>query len=197
MYQLVLASKSPRRKEILKNANLSFHTFSIEISENLSENMSLDDALQELSRRKASAVIEKYARLWSNPTIVLSADTVVCIDNLVLGKPIDRKQAKEHLTRLSSRTHHVKTAFCLWNLATKEVLTDVVTSAVEFKTLSETEIEAYLDTDEPYDKAGAYGIQGMGRSFVKSYTESFFNIMGLPIERITEILNLKSWKITG
>jgi septum formation protein len=196
MYNLVLASKSPRRKEILKNANLPFHTFSLEISENLSENMSLDDALQELSRRKASAVIESESSHWSRPTIVLSADTIVVLDNEVLGKPVDRDQAKSYLTRLSGRAHEVKTAFCLWNLETEEILTDCVTSKVEFKTISDSELEIYLDTDEPYDKAGAYGIQGMGRSFVASYTNSFFNIMGLPIERVLEILQQKNWKIS-
>ncbi|MCB0349341.1 MAG: septum formation protein Maf [Bdellovibrionales bacterium] len=196
MYQLVLASQSPRRKEILQNANIPLHTFSSEISENLNENMSLDDALQELSRRKASAVIEKYASLWSRPTIVLSADTVVVLDDDILGKPKDRAHAKSHLTRLSGRTHAVKTAFCLWNLDTKEVFTDCVTSKVEFKVISPEELEAYLDTDEPYDKAGAYGIQGMGRSFVSSHDNSFFNIMGLPIERVLEVLSTKDWKIS-
>jgi septum formation protein len=196
MYQLVLASKSPRRQEILKNANLSFHTFSSEISENLNENMSLDDALQELSRRKASASIEKYASLWSRPTIVLAADTIVVLNRDILGKPIDRNQAKSFLTRMSGRTHEVKTAFCLWNLNTSEILSDCITSTVEFKKISEAEIDRYLDTDEPYDKAGAYGIQGMGRSFVASHTNSFFNIMGLPIERVLEVLQQKKWIIS-
>jgi septum formation protein len=196
MYQLVLASKSPRRQEILKNANLSFHTFSSEISENLNENMSLDDALQELSRRKASAAIEKYASLWSRPTIVLAADTIVVLNRDVLGKPIDRAEAKNFLSRLSGRNHDVKTAFCLWNLETNEILSDCITSEVEFKKISDAELERYLDTDEPYDKAGAYGIQGMGRSFVASHTNSFFNIMGLPIERVLEVLQQKKWVIS-
>ncbi len=196
MYQLVLASKSPRRKEILKNANLPFHTFSVEISENLNENMSLDDALRELSRRKASAVFDKYASLWSRPSIVLAADTVVVLDSDILGKPKDKNEAKEYLTRLSGRAHEVKTAFCLWNLDTKEIITECITSKVEFNKLTDEQIESYILTDEPYDKAGAYGIQGAGRSFVSSFDNSFFNIMGLPIERVLELILAKGWKIS-
>lgn len=196
MYQLILASRSPRRAEILKNAKLSFHTFSVEISENLSENMSLDSALQELSRRKAGAVVEKYAGLWSKDTIVLAADTIVVLNGEILGKPKDREQAKSYLLRLSGREHEVKTAFCLWNLKTSQIETACENSMVKFKEITAAELESYLDTDEPYDKAGAYGIQGMGRSFVTSFTNSFYNIMGLPIEKVLETLDRLRWKIS-
>ena len=196
MYYLILASSSPRRREILKNARLDFQTFSIEISENLNENMSLDDALMELSRRKAEAVIHTYGQDFQDPSLVLAADTVVVHENEVLCKPKDQEQARSFLERMSGNTHLVKTAFCLWNIKKEEVFTEVCTSEVYFKDLDQETILNYIASDEPYDKAGGYGIQGEGRYFVDRHTNSFYNIMGLPIERILEILKEKDWVVS-
>lgn len=195
MYYLVLASSSPRRKEILKKSHLFFQTFSVEISENMNENMSLDEALMELSRRKAEAVIETFGEEFLKPSIVLSADTVVVYENEVLGKPKDQEEARVYLERMSGSKHLVKTAFCLWNQKTAKMITEVETSEVFFKTLEEETITRYIQTEEPYDKAGGYGIQGEGRNFVDKYTGSFYNIMGLPIEKILEISKELNWNL--
>jgi len=194
MYKIVLASSSPRRQTILQKAGFAFRTFSVEISENISENMSLDDALMALSRRKAEAVYQTYGEDISDHAILLAADTIVEFEGNILGKPKDQAEAKCFLSKMAGNMHLVKTAFCLWNLKLGEQICDIETSVVYFKPLDTKFLQAYINSEEPYDKAGAYGIQGKGKGFVEKYEGSLNNIIGLPIEKIQTILNKKKWQ---
>jgi septum formation protein len=123
----------------------------------------------------------------------LGADTIVVIDSLIMGKPENKKQAREMIERLSGREHKVFTGFTLAHDATKVYKTKIISSAVRFKKISPEEMEWYISCDEPYDKAGGYAAQGKGASFIKSIRGSYTNVIGLPLcEVLEELKNLKA-----
>jgi septum formation protein len=132
---------------------------------------------------KALAIAKKYPDAW-----VLGADTIVVIDNLILGKPKSKAQARGMLERLSARVHKVFTGFTLAHVASKVTKTKVIQSAVQFKTISLEEMEWYISCDEPYDKAGGYAVQGKGAYFIKSIRGSYTNVIGLPLCEVLEEL---------
>ena len=181
MSEIILASKSPRRKELFEKLNIPFEVITSEATEEIDQSMAPDKIVVELSIRKAKAVAVQYPN-----RIVIGADTIVVCRNSILGKPTGRSHAKEMLTMLSDETHSVYTGVAI--IHEQRVHAFYEKTDVTFWKLSHDEMEAYLDSDEPYDKAGAYGIQGMGACFVKSITGDFYAVMGLPISRLYRLL---------
>jgi septum formation protein len=182
-YKIILASKSPRRKQLLEGLNLPFEVVVREVDEVFPENMPMEEIPVYLARLKAEPFLEEQ----ENKVLVITADTIVWIDGEVLGKPVDYQHAVEMLRKLSGRTHVVVTGVCLTS-AEKQVAFSSVTD-VHFKELSDEEIEYYLDLYHPYDKAGAYGVQEwIGYIAIDRIKGSYFNVMGLPVGRLYEEL---------
>lgn len=172
MGDLILASASPRRAELLAAMGLEFKVFPADIDESVSQ-ASPREAVMLLAKNKALHVLQHR-----QGCVVLGADTLVCIDNELLGKPRDEMEAVSMLKKLSGRWHTVYTGVCL---AEKEqVLVDSCETKVLFDALTDAEIEAYVLSREPFDKAGAYAIQGMAAQFVKEICGNYANVMGLP-----------------
>jgi len=186
--QFILASASPRRDELLRSVGLKFKIIPAHVNEEYLKVESARKHVRRLSRDKAMVIAQKNPDAW-----VLGADTIVVIDGLILGKPKNKKHAREMLARLSDREHKVFTGFTLAHDATKVYKTKVIQSAVKFKKISPKEMEWYLNSDEPYDKAGGYAAQGRGASFIKSIRGSYTNVIGLPLcEVLEELQNLKA-----
>jgi septum formation protein len=180
---LVLASASPRRRELLGMVGISFEIIPSRIEE--TELNGADPALtaRSYARKKAEAVARQEgdrADHW-----FLGVDTIVILDRRVMGKPADRDQAREFLSTLSGRRHQVITAYCLLRPSGRELLEKTISSQVKIRAMAPAEIEAYLDTDEPYDKAGAYAAQGVGASLVEAIEGSYTNVVGLPLAELT------------
>lgn len=178
----ILASKSQRRSDILSRY-IDFKVISYDIEENNIDYDSPEQLVMALSFEKGIEVAKNNLE-----DIVLSADTLVVIDNKVLGKPRSRDEAKIMIKKLSGREHRVLTAYSIFKLDKKIKYTDYVESSVKFKNLSEEDIENYLDRGEYIDKAGAYGIQGLGAILVEKINGDFENIVGLPISKIADDL---------
>jgi septum formation protein len=185
-YKIILASKSPRRKQLLEGLNLPFDVIVSEVDEVFPENMDIEDIPVYLAKLKAEPFINAQ-KDGEDPLLVITADTIVWIDGEVLGKPLDHDHAYEMLEKLSGRKHIVVTGVCLTS-AEKQVTFTSVTE-VHFKELSDDEIEYYLDQYHPYDKAGAYGVQEwIGYIAIDRIEGSYFNVMGLPVGRLYEEL---------
>ena len=187
MKQLILASQSPRRKELLEKCGFPFRVEAAEIDETLPADLPLTEAIQDLSKRKASAILKLHP-----DAVVLGSDTIVVLDNTVLGKPADRQEAKEMLRKLSGRSHQVITGFCL--LSSRKCHTDVSVSHVHFSPLTEHEIDAYVSSGEADDKAGSYGIQGLAGKFITHIEGDYYTIVGLPLAKVyQELKNLQDY----
>jgi septum formation protein len=182
MSQLILASGSPRRKEILEQVDISFEVMKSDVEEVITKTDPAE-IVMELSRQKAEDVFGKL----DDPAIVLGADTVVAYDGKILGKPEDEEDAKAMLRLLSGKKHSVFTGVTLVN--DKRTETFYEETVVEFYPMSEEEIEAYVLSGEPMDKAGAYGIQGKAAAFIKGIQGDYYNVVGLPIAKV--IINLQ------
>ena len=174
--KLVLASKSPRRSEILKNAGIDFTVRVADADETIPEGTKPQDAVVFLAARKALAVER------ADDETVLGADTIVVLDDKILGKPKDREDAFNMLRSLSGRVHSVFTGVCA--VGDGISLTFAEETKVEFYPLTDDEINEYLDTNEPYDKAGAYGIQGIASKFIRGIEGDYFNVVGLPVSSV-------------
>lgn len=172
---MILASGSPRRQEILKEVGFNFKVVVPEIEEVSKEEEPVKKIL-DISRKKAMSVGEKYTNEY-----VLSADTVVVVDDKFLGKPKNVEEAREYLSSLSGREHEVITAYTFMNIEKNIFLSDYSVSKVKFYKLNEETINWYIETGEYKDKAGAYGIQGKGRVLVENINGDFFSIMGFPV----------------
>jgi septum formation protein len=183
MTDLVLASKSPRRAELLRQLGLTFSTVKPEVEEVLLPGESPEEIVLRLARDKSNAVRQKLI----GPKIVIAADTVVVIDNRIIGKPKSREDGIETLERLSGREHKVYTGVVI---STDSHQFPIVSETkVHFRTLSKEEAEKYWLTGEPVDKAGAYGIQGIGALFVSGIEGSYSNVVGLPLMETAHLLN--------
>ena len=194
MKQLILASQSPRRSEILKKAGYNFVSFPVYVSEIPNKNLSLDEQILDIAGRKAKAVFEQLKASEKVPdAVVLTADTMVCFNSKALGKPEDENRAFEYLRLLSGQQHQVKTAVWLLDLSTGEKVTHLETTEVYFKKIADSEILEYVATGEPMDKAGAYAIQGIGAKFVEKFEGDFNNVVGLPLHAIEKLFKLKGW----
>lgn len=179
-FNLILASASPRRRELLANSGLKFTLAEkFNCPEEFSEELAVEEVAAHLALRKSHA----YPKELQQNDILLTADTVVIVDNTILGKPANREEAIKMLSTLSGRTHSVVTGVAL--RMTDRTYFFSVSSSVSFRELEEEEIIYYIDTFKPYDKAGAYGIQEwIGYVAIESIEGSFFNVMGLPIQRL-------------
>ncbi len=181
MARFILASASPRRKELLQKAGYTFEIVVSDADESLPAGITPEKAVQLNAARKAQAVAE------TNPgAVVLGCDTVVAIDGEILGKPGDEAEAKRMLRRLSGNTHTVYSGVCITD-GKKETVFAVATD-VTFYALSARTIDAYVATKEPMDKAGAYGIQGLGCVLVKEISGDYSNVVGLPLSESARAL---------
>lgn len=186
---IILASASPRRKEILENTNVKFKIMSSMIEELTLDNESPCQMVMRLAFEKGMDVASRQ-----KSDLIISADTIVVLDDIILGKPKDEIQAREMIKSLSGRSHQVITGISLINLDNNKKIIDYVISNVKFKSLSEQDINDYISTKESLDKAGAYGIQGYGALLVDEIQGDYFNIVGLPISRLSDLLK-KHFKI--
>ena len=177
---LILASQSPRRRELLKLITSEFQAVCADVDETLPQNISPQEAVLYLSKIKAQP-------FRNNEDTVIGADTVVCIDGKILGKPQDIDEARAMLNLLSGKTHQVFTGVTV--LKGEKECSFFVQTDVTFFALSENEIERYLQTGEPMDKAGAYGIQGYGALLVEKINGDYFNVVGLPVSKLHQVLN--------
>lgn len=179
--RLILASGSPRRRELLTRMNVPFIVEVSDADENVSGRPC--EVVGILAERKARAVAQKH-----DGGLILAADTLVSLDDRALGKPEDDGEARRMLRALSGRAHEVYTGMCLLDAGSGEARVCVVESRVHFRPLTDEEIDAYVATGEPRDKAGAYAIQGGAAGFVEKYEGSYDNIVGLPTEKLSELL---------
>lgn len=175
MPRVILASQSPRRRQLLGQIGLqNFDVLSLEVDESYDSSLTPEEIVATLSRRKADA-----AAVQDAAAIIIAADTMVFLDDLRLGKPHSEEEAFRMLSALSGRTHQVRTGVTV--VRGSQSVTRVETSDVTFRPLSEREIWAYIRTGEPMDKAGAYGVQGKAALFVEGIRGDYFNVMGLPL----------------
>ncbi|HET7579548.1 MAG TPA: Maf family protein [Bacillales bacterium] len=181
MKRLILASGSPRRKQLLTQASLSFDISVSKVDESINEHQTPAEAVQTLALRKAKKVARRYT-----DAVVLGADTVVSIDGTILGKPKNKDDARAMLQRLSGRVHTVYTGTAI--VSTEQTLSFYAGTEVLFWELAEDEIEAYISSGEPFDKAGSYGIQGLGATLVKEIHGDYFTVVGLPLSRTVRAL---------
>lgn len=185
--RLILASKSPRRAEILHRAGITFGVQAAHVNEARRPRESAHTYVRRLAAAKAHVAVER-AKHKKERAIVISADTVVFAQGKILGKPADVKEARRMLRLLSGKTHQVLTGLAIVALPEGKARHHVETTRVKFAKLSNTEIDDYIATGEPFDKAGAYGIQGIGGRFVTAIEGCYFNVMGLPLSRVWTIL---------
>jgi septum formation protein len=186
-YNIILASQSPRRLELLHGLNIPFEVQTIEVDESYPSQLVGVDIPMYLAEKKADAFIEKM----EDNTLLITADTIVWHEGDVFGKPTDKADATRMLKSLSGKTHQVITGVCISTLKRRK--TFHVISEVRFSRLSPEEIEYYLQNFQPYDKAGAYGVQEwIGYIGVEYIEGSYFNVMGLPVQRL--YTELKRWK---
>ena len=195
MYKLILASQSPRRRQLLSEAGFVFTSDSVKLSEIINKNMSLEAAVMDLARQKAEAYFQEHNYMKSKDILVLSADTIVEIDGQILGKPKDKGQAFKFLQQLSGKTHSVITAFCVFDAKKNEFFLDHDRTQVTFRELENEEIESYIATGEPMDKAGGYGIQGRGGQFVAECVGSRNNVVGFPLEKFELMVSKHEWEV--
>lgn len=187
MIQLILASQSPRRREILENLGLSFRVVTADVDETCTE-QNPRRYVEELALRKGQAVL---ARLFAEQaidkeTVILAADTVVAAEGEILGKPRDREDAEHMLRLLSGRTHQVISGIALLSADRIAVASEV--TGVRFSPLTQSEIDFYVSSDEPYDKAGGYAVQGLASLFIDGLDGDYFNVVGLPVKRFHDLL---------
>ena len=182
--KIILGSKSPRRQSLLKQLGLDFEVKSKSVEEVYPENIDKEEIAIHLAELKAKAFEEE---LSDNNTILITADTIVWMDGKVLGKPIDRQDAIKTLRKLSGKTHEVITGVCL--ISSNKKKSFCVNTKVFFSKLTDEEIEYYIDTFKPYDKAGAYGIQEwIGYIGIDRIEGSFYNVVGLPVKALYDEL---------
>lgn len=181
---LYLASGSPRRRELLAQLGVSFEIIVTDVDESLRAGEAPEDYVGRLARDKARAALK---RITGRRAPVLGADTAVVVDQDILGKPVDRNAAVAMLRRLSGRKHDVLTAVSIVD-SEREVMA-ISRTVVTFRLLSDAEIEAYWESGEPHDKAGAYAIQGRGAVFIEAIRGSYSGVVGLPIFETARLLN--------
>jgi septum formation protein len=174
--KIILASTSPRRSELLKQIGVEFELASGNVQERPHPDEAPPDYITRVARAKVIAVA-----LQRESGLIIGADTVVVLDGQLLGKPEDEADAERMLKRLSGRWHAVMTGVALYDVATRQEVADFDKTLVKFARLTDKEIEWYVKTGEPMDKAGAYGIQGLGGLFVDEIAGNYYNVVGLPL----------------
>jgi len=194
MARIILASGSPRRRELLAGLGINFEVKPSSVPEQIGDDESPAAYVERLAREKAVAVANNL-----NDAIVIGADTTVVIDNQVLEKPVDRDDAWRMLSALSGRWHTVLTGVCLIDCQAAKTVSGVESTDVLFQNLNDDDLEWYLNTNEPYDKAGAYAIQGYGSLIVDKVKGNYFNVVGLPINLLKRLsielgCDIKNWQ---
>jgi len=206
--KLILASHSPRRAELLRQMGLVFQIMGSGIEENNAAPpyadwvrhiacLKAEAAAKAITGTTAQVAREQSVRQEGEGPVILAADTIVVKDGQLLGKPADEKEAAQMLGFLSGGVHEVMTGLCVLNLQTKQVWQDVERTKVYFRSLTEREISAYIASGEPLDKAGAYGIQGLGGLLVERIEGCYYNVVGLPLVKTMDYLRLCGVKILG
>ena len=186
-YKIILASNSPRRKELLSGLGVGYEVKTLpDVDESYPDGLSGEEIAKHIARGKAEA----YRSLIQADELVITADTIVWLDGTVMGKPKDEEEAKDMLMRLSGKTHQVITGVCLTTASTQKTFATV--TDVTFATLTDEEVDYYVTRYQPMDKAGSYGVQEwIGFVGVENLSGSYFNVMGLPIQRLyTELKKL-------
>jgi septum formation protein len=182
-YTIILGSQSPRRKQLLEGLDIEFKVRTIEIDETFPNDIPLNTVAEYLAREKGKAHLSSM----NENELIITSDTVVVCDNQILGKPKNRVHAQEMLRMLSGKTHEVITGVCLTSKDKTISFSDV--TKVVFKNLTTEQIDYYIDIYQPFDKAGGYGIQEwIGYTGISSIEGSYFNVMGLPVARIYDVL---------
>lgn len=182
--QIYLASKSPRRRKLLRQLNLKFKSFSVEMDEIIHPNEKPSHSVIRLSKEKLN-----LAKLKVKKGIVITADTIVVLNKTVLGKPADKKDAFRILKLLSGKTHFVYTGYSIFNFTNNKMISEYENTEVTFRDLSDEEIKEYINGGSPMDKAGAYGIQDdFGAVFIKKINGCYYNVVGLPLAKFYHAL---------
>ena len=187
---MILASNSQRRQEILKDAGFNFRVITSNIEE-ISDKENVIERILDIAEKKMEQIAKNNVNEF-----ILAADTVVELDKNIFGKPKDREEAFKFLKLLSGKIHRVITAYVFKNISKNILIREVVISEVKFFDLDDETINWYLDTGEPFDKAGAYGIQGYGRVLVEKIDGDYYSIMGFPISNFLENLRKIGYKIS-
>lgn len=184
-YSIYLASKSPRRKKLLQQINLkNIHTVEIDLDEKFSSAEKPISIVLRLSKEKLNLALEKI-----HDGVIITADTIVVINNKIIGKPKDENDAERILKLLSNRTHIVYTGFCVYNAVKDKLINDYEKTFVKFRKLKTDEIKDYINSGSPMDKAGAYGIQeDYGAVFVEKINGCYYNVVGLPLQKVYQSL---------
>lgn len=188
MAEIILASASPRRMQLLKQIGLKFRIKPCSINENMAIN---NENPIETAKKLAYLKAEKVAESEKPESIVIGADTIVVYEGKILGKPVDKEDAFWILKKLSSKEHLVYTGYCIIRRSDKKVISGYEETKVKFRSITDEEIISYIETGEPMDKAGAYGIQNKGSIFVERIEGDYFNVVGLPIMKISYILKFE------
>lgn len=184
MKRIILASASPRRKELLSQIGLKFEIMPSDADETFDNTVSIEENIKRIAYDKAFYVKPDL----DEHCVVIGADTVVSIDNEVLGKPCDKNDAAEMLKKLSGNTHIVYTGYAIIRMSDNKTAVGYEKTYVTFRNLTEDEIEAYISSGEPMDKAGSYGVQGIGAVFVTKINGDYNNVVGLPLCSLTKAL---------
>ena len=192
MHEIILASASPRRKQLLEQIGLKFRCIPAGIDEECLESLSPPAMVSKLACNKAQVVAQQLKQ-----GIVIAADTVVVLDDFIMGKPVNREDAEQKLSLLSARAHQVMTGLCIFNCKDQSHLSEVEITKVFFRSLSHREINAYLDSAEWVDKAGGYGIQGLGALLIEKIEGCYFNVVGLPLNRLNQMLGKQGVYLLG
>lgn len=184
--RIILASNSPRRRELLEMIGLKFDIIADNTPEPINRNKRPDEVVCELAEFKGRNVSKKLDN--KDGAIIIAADTVVAVDNEILGKPEDGQDAMNMLLKLSGKMHHVYTGVYVFDTETERCVNFCEKTEVFFKKLDIDEIKDYINTEEPLDKAGAYGIQNLGSLFVEKINGDYFNVVGLPLSGLGRVL---------
>ena len=186
--RIILASKSPRRKSILENIGIQFDVIESNFDEKIEEIKTPEDTVKYLSYKKAESVAQNLKKSEKAGTLVIGADTVVVLDSEILGKPKSYDDAFGMLRRLSGKWHSVYTGICVYNVYNSKYAVDFETTRVKIKSLTPDEINRYIERERPYDKAGSYAIQGYGSLIVEKINGCYFNVVGLPVFKLSNLL---------
>ena len=193
--KLILASSSSRRAELLRDAGIAFEVNAPHVDEARHPDETAEKMVARLAEAKARAVAESVG--GGKPAIIIGADTAVELDGEIFGKPRDAADAREMLSYLSGRTHFVLTGICVLRLPDGATRSAVERTAVTFAPLDPSEIEAYVTSGEPFDKAGGYAIQGRAGRYIPRIEGCYFNVVGLPLARLHALLSDLGWRESG
>ena len=195
--QIILASSSPRRAEVLRDAGIAFEICPAQVDETRRPGETAQAMVARLAEAKARAVASSLASRCNQGCIIIGADTAVELDGEIYGKPRNAGHAEEMLTALSGRTHQVLSGVFVLRLPDGAARSAVESTSVTFAPLVRAEIDAYVSTGEPMDKAGAYAIQGRGGRFIPRIEGCYFNVVGLPLARLHALLGELGWRDKG